>query len=118
MLGIICEAFATGEISSENSKLYDFPTIPLSTKPVQNPIPFWYPGSPITAGRHGMNLMWPVPIDQAAHDLYVETWNVDPGDTHRVDGPDPCYVSAAPWCWQSVRRRASRSTSFVARWVV
>ncbi len=88
VLGIICEAFANGEMSSENSKFYDFPTIPLSTKPVQNPIPFWYPGSPITAGRHGMNLMWPGPIDQAAHDLYVETWNAHRGDTHRVDGPD------------------------------
>ena len=65
VLGIICDAFATGEISSENSKFYDFPTIPMSTKPVQDPIPFWYPGSPVTAGRHGMNLMWPGPIDQA-----------------------------------------------------
>ena len=46
VLGIICDAFATGEISSENSKYYDFPTIPMSTKPVQNPIPFWYPGNP------------------------------------------------------------------------
>ena len=75
VLGIICDAFATGEISSENSKFYDFPTIPMSTKPVQDPIPFWYPGSPVTAGRHGMNLMWPGPIDQASYDLYVETWN-------------------------------------------
>ena len=88
VLGIICDAFATGEISSENSKFYDFPTIPMSTKPVQNPIPFWYPGSPVTAGRHGMNLMWPGPIDQASYDLYVETWNAHKGDTHRVDGPD------------------------------
>jgi alkanesulfonate monooxygenase SsuD/methylene tetrahydromethanopterin reductase-like flavin-dependent oxidoreductase (luciferase family) len=88
VLGIICDAFATGEISSENSKFYDFPTIPMSTKPVQNPIPFWYPGSPVTAGRHGMNLMWPGPIDQASHDLYVETWNAHKGDTHRVDGPN------------------------------
>ena len=88
VLGIICDAFATGEISSENSKFYDFPTIPMSTKPVQNPIPFWYPGSPVTAGRHGMSLMWPGPIDQASHDLYVETWHAHKGDTHRVDGPN------------------------------
>jgi hypothetical protein len=60
----------------------------MSTKPVQQPIPFWYPGSPVTAGRHGMNLMWPGPIDQASHDLYVETWHAHKGDTHRVDGPD------------------------------
>ena len=88
VLGIICDAFATDEISSENSKFYDFPTIPMSTKPVQNPIPFWYPGSPVTAGRHGMSLMWPGPIDQASHDLYVETWHAHKGDTHRVDGPE------------------------------
>jgi alkanesulfonate monooxygenase SsuD/methylene tetrahydromethanopterin reductase-like flavin-dependent oxidoreductase (luciferase family) len=88
ILGIICEAFATGQISSENSKFYDFQTIPLSTKPVQDPIPFWYPGSPVTAGRHGMNLMWPGPIDKASHDLYVETWNAHRGDTHRMDGPN------------------------------
>jgi alkanesulfonate monooxygenase SsuD/methylene tetrahydromethanopterin reductase-like flavin-dependent oxidoreductase (luciferase family) len=88
VLGIICDAFATGEISSENSKFYDFPTIPMSTKPVQTPIPFWYPGSPVTAGRHGMSLMWPGPIDQASHDLYVETWHAHQGDTHRVDGPN------------------------------
>ena len=88
ILGIICDAFANGEISSENSKFYDFPTIPMSTTPVQNPIPFWYPGNPVTAGRHGMNPMWPGPIDQNAHDLYVETWNAHKGDTHRVDGPD------------------------------
>ena len=87
VLGIICNAFATGEISSEGSVYYDFPTIPMSTKPVQNPIPFWYPGSPVTAGRHGMNLMWPGPIDKASYDVYVETWNAHRGDTHRVDGP-------------------------------
>ncbi len=86
-LGIICHAFRTGEISSEASTYYDFPTIPMSTKPVQDPIPFWYPGSPVTAGRHGMNLMWPGPIDRAAYDLYVETWHAHQGDTHRVDGP-------------------------------
>ncbi|HEY4608639.1 MAG TPA: LLM class flavin-dependent oxidoreductase [Ilumatobacteraceae bacterium] len=88
ILGIMCDAFATGEISSANSKFYDFPTIPMSTKPVQETIPFWYPGSPVTAGRHGMNLMWPGPIDKASHDLYVETWMAHKGDTHRVDGPN------------------------------
>ena len=87
-LGIICDAFATGEISSANSTFYDFPTVPLSTKPLQDPIPFWYPGSPVTAGRHGMNLMWPGPIDQRAYDLYVETWHKHKGDTMRLDGPN------------------------------
>ena len=32
--------------------------------------------------------MWPGPIDQASHDLYVETWHAHAGDTHRVDGPN------------------------------
>lgn len=87
-LGIMCRAFETGEISSEDSQFHDFPTIPMSTRPVQDHIPFWYPGSPVTAGRHGMNLMWPGPIDREAYDLYVETWYAHRGDTHRVDGPD------------------------------
>ena len=87
-LGIICDALATGEISSANSTYYDFPTAPLSTKPFQNPIPFWYPGSPATAGRHGMSLMWPGPIDEGAYDLYVETWHEHRGETLRLDGPD------------------------------
>jgi alkanesulfonate monooxygenase SsuD/methylene tetrahydromethanopterin reductase-like flavin-dependent oxidoreductase (luciferase family) len=88
VLGIICDAFANDEISSENSQFYDFPTIPLSTKPFQNPIPFWYPGNPVTAGRHGMNLMWPGPINQQAYDVYVEAWHKHKGDTVRLDGPN------------------------------
>jgi len=87
-LGIICDALATGEISSANSQFHDFPPVPMVTKPLQNPIPFWYPGSPVTAGRHGMNLMWPGPIDQEAYDTYVEHWNRHKGDTLRVDGPN------------------------------
>ncbi|HEV7134296.1 MAG TPA: LLM class flavin-dependent oxidoreductase [Gaiellaceae bacterium] len=87
-LGIICDAFATGEISSANSRFHDFPAMPLATKPLQDPIPFWYPGNPVTAGRHGMSLMWPGPIAQEAYDLYVETWAKHRGDTLRVDGPD------------------------------
>jgi alkanesulfonate monooxygenase SsuD/methylene tetrahydromethanopterin reductase-like flavin-dependent oxidoreductase (luciferase family) len=62
--------------------------MPLATKPLQDPIPFWYPGNPVTAGRHGMSLMWPGPIAQEAYDLYVETWAKHRGDTLRVDGPD------------------------------
>jgi alkanesulfonate monooxygenase SsuD/methylene tetrahydromethanopterin reductase-like flavin-dependent oxidoreductase (luciferase family) len=87
VLGIICDAFATGEISSANSTHYDFPTVPLATKPFQDPIPFWYPGSPVRAGRYGMNLMWPGPIDQDSYDIYVETWHKHKGDRIRVDGP-------------------------------
>jgi alkanesulfonate monooxygenase SsuD/methylene tetrahydromethanopterin reductase-like flavin-dependent oxidoreductase (luciferase family) len=87
-LGIICRALATGEISSEGSAYHDFPTAPLATTPVQDPIPFWYPGNPATAGRYGMSLMWPGPIDQQAYDTYVEAWNDHKGDPVRFDGPD------------------------------
>lgn len=87
-LGIICDALATGEISSASSAYHDFPTMPLSTPPFQSAIPFWYPGNPVTAGRHGMNLMCAGPIDQQTYDLYVERWHAHKGDTLRVDGPD------------------------------
>jgi alkanesulfonate monooxygenase SsuD/methylene tetrahydromethanopterin reductase-like flavin-dependent oxidoreductase (luciferase family) len=87
-LAIICDALATGEISSANSAYYDFPTVPLSTKPFQDSIPFWYPGNPVTAGRHGMSLMCAGPVEQSTYDVYVETWHKHKGDTIRVDGPD------------------------------
>jgi alkanesulfonate monooxygenase SsuD/methylene tetrahydromethanopterin reductase-like flavin-dependent oxidoreductase (luciferase family) len=87
-LGIICDALATGEISSANSTYHDFPTMPLATTPFQDAIPFWYPGNPVTAGRHGMSLMCAGPIDQKTYDVYVETWHKHKGDTMRVDGPD------------------------------
>jgi alkanesulfonate monooxygenase SsuD/methylene tetrahydromethanopterin reductase-like flavin-dependent oxidoreductase (luciferase family) len=87
-LAIICDALATGEISSASSKYHDFPTMPLSTPPFQTSIPFWYPGNPVTAGRHGMNLMCAGPIDQETYDIYVEKWHAHRGDTMRVDGPD------------------------------
>jgi alkanesulfonate monooxygenase SsuD/methylene tetrahydromethanopterin reductase-like flavin-dependent oxidoreductase (luciferase family) len=87
-LGIICNAFRSGEISSEGSAYHAFPTVPLATKPLQNPIPFWYPGNPAMAGRYGMNLMWPGPIDQRAYDVYAEAWHEHRGGTLRVDGPD------------------------------
>jgi alkanesulfonate monooxygenase SsuD/methylene tetrahydromethanopterin reductase-like flavin-dependent oxidoreductase (luciferase family) len=87
-LGIICNAFASGEISSAGSVYHDFPTVPLSTGPLQDPIPFWYPGSPVTAGRHGMSLMSAGPIAQSAYDLYVEQWEQHRGGTLRLDGAD------------------------------
>ncbi len=87
-LGIICDALATGEISSANSTFHDFPTVPLLTKPLQQPIPFWYPGNPVTAGRHGMNLMWPTAIDQTSYDVYVDAWQNHKSDTLRLEGPE------------------------------
>jgi alkanesulfonate monooxygenase SsuD/methylene tetrahydromethanopterin reductase-like flavin-dependent oxidoreductase (luciferase family) len=87
-LGIICNAFATGEISSEGSAYHDFPAIPLATKPLQSPIPFWYPGNPVVAGRHGMSLMCAGPVPQATYDAYLESWEKHKGGTLRLDGPD------------------------------
>ncbi|HEY1365923.1 MAG TPA: LLM class flavin-dependent oxidoreductase [Gaiellaceae bacterium] len=87
-LRIICDALATGEISSANSKFHDFPSMPLATEPLQRPIPFWYPGSPVVAGRHGMQLMWPGPIDPEARELYVDTWHRHKDDPVRFDGPE------------------------------
>ena len=86
-LAIISRALKTGEISSEGSKYHDFRTMPMSTLPVQEHIPFWYPGSPVTAGKFGLNLMWPGPISQEAYDLYAETWYAHQGDEVRLDAP-------------------------------
>jgi alkanesulfonate monooxygenase SsuD/methylene tetrahydromethanopterin reductase-like flavin-dependent oxidoreductase (luciferase family) len=87
-LGILCNAFETGEISSAGSVYHDFPTAPLATKPFQDPIPFWYPGNPVTAGRHGMSLMCAGGVPQASYDAYVENWERHRDDTLRLDGPD------------------------------
>ncbi len=87
-LGIICNALATGEISSAGSVYHDFPSAPLSTRPFQDPIPFWYPGNPVTAGRHGMSLMCAGHVPQDTYDAYVESWERHRGDTLRLDGPD------------------------------
>ena len=87
VLGIVCRALRTGEISAEGSRFYDFRTMPMSTKPVQAHIPFWYPGSPTTAGRFGLNLMWPGPIPQEVYDVYAEAWHRHAGDDVRMEAP-------------------------------
>ncbi len=87
VLGLIERALSGGEISSDGSRFYDFPPMPLSTKPFQDRIPFWYPGNPTTAGRHGMSLMWPEKIDQAAYEQYIEAWHEHKGEGIRLDGP-------------------------------
>jgi alkanesulfonate monooxygenase SsuD/methylene tetrahydromethanopterin reductase-like flavin-dependent oxidoreductase (luciferase family) len=87
VLGIIERALRTGEISTEESRFYDFPSMPLQTKPFQERIPFWYPGSPQTAGRHGMSLMWPGKIDQPSYEQYVAAWHGHKDDYIRMDGP-------------------------------
>jgi alkanesulfonate monooxygenase SsuD/methylene tetrahydromethanopterin reductase-like flavin-dependent oxidoreductase (luciferase family) len=87
VLGIISRALKSGEISAEGSKYYDFRTMPMATLPVQEHIPFWYPGSPVTAGKFGLNLMWPGPIDAESYALYVDTWNAHKNDEIRMDAP-------------------------------
>ena len=87
VLGIICRALRTGEISAEGSKYYRFRTMPMSTMPVQQHIPFWYPGNPVTAGRFGLNLMWPGPVDQEVYDVYAGAWYAHKDDPVRLDGP-------------------------------
>jgi alkanesulfonate monooxygenase SsuD/methylene tetrahydromethanopterin reductase-like flavin-dependent oxidoreductase (luciferase family) len=88
VLGIICRALRSGEISSEGSKFYDFRTMPMATPPVQEHIPFWYPGNPVTAGRFGLNLMWPGPVPREVFDLYSESWYAHKDDDVRLDAPD------------------------------
>jgi alkanesulfonate monooxygenase SsuD/methylene tetrahydromethanopterin reductase-like flavin-dependent oxidoreductase (luciferase family) len=87
ILGIVARALRTGEVSAEGSKYYSFRTMPMATLPVQQHIPFWYPGSPVTAGRFGLNLMWPGPIPKDVYDLYVETWHAHAGDDVRLEAP-------------------------------
>jgi alkanesulfonate monooxygenase SsuD/methylene tetrahydromethanopterin reductase-like flavin-dependent oxidoreductase (luciferase family) len=87
-LGIICNALASGEISSAGSVYHDFPSVPLAARPFQDPIPFWYPGNPVTAGRHGMSLMCAGGVPQTTYDAYVENWDKHRADTLRLDGPD------------------------------
>ena len=45
-------------------------------------------GNPTTAGRYGMNLMWPGPISQEAYDAYLEAWEKYKGERIRLDGPN------------------------------
>jgi alkanesulfonate monooxygenase SsuD/methylene tetrahydromethanopterin reductase-like flavin-dependent oxidoreductase (luciferase family) len=87
VLGIIQRALRTGEVSAEGSKYYDFRTMPMATLPVQEYIPFWYPGNPVTAGRFGLNLMWPGPIDEESYGVYVEAWNQHKSDDVRLEAP-------------------------------
>ena len=61
--------------------------MPMATLPVQEHIPFWYPGNPVTAGRFGLNLMWPGPVPREVFDLYNESWYAHIDDDVRLDGP-------------------------------
>lgn len=87
-LGIIHRALRTGEVSSEGSRFHDFPPMPMAPKPFQERIPFWYPGSPQTAGEYGMSLMWPGKISEEAYEQYLEAWEAHKGGPIRMEGPD------------------------------
>lgn len=88
VLGIVVRALETGEISSEHSRFFDFPTMPMATLPFQEHIPFWYPGSPQIAGRYGMSLMWPGKISQEAYEQYIGAWHDHEGGDIRLEGPN------------------------------
>jgi alkanesulfonate monooxygenase SsuD/methylene tetrahydromethanopterin reductase-like flavin-dependent oxidoreductase (luciferase family) len=87
-LGLILTGLRTGVVEGVGPH-YTFPKIDVSMAPFQKPNPpFWYPGNPVTAGKFGLNLLWPGPIPQDAYDLYVKTWNEYAGSPIRADGPD------------------------------
>ncbi len=93
------------------------PTVPLATKPFQDPIPFWYPGSPVTAGRHGMSLMWPGPIDEQAYESSTSRRGASTRATRcELTARTASRESAARCCLRSPRRRPRRSTSPAAAW--
>ena len=88
-LTLILQGLRTGRgPTRRGGKHFSFPPIDVSMSTYQQPNPpFWYPGNPVTAGRFGMNLMWPGPIPQDVYDLYVQTWNECAGGPVRADGP-------------------------------
>ncbi len=87
-LAIILEGLQTGKVEARERQHYNFPPITFAMSPVQAPNPpMWYPGNPVVAGRHGLNLVWPGPIPKEAYDLYVETWEKHKDDPVRADRP-------------------------------
>jgi alkanesulfonate monooxygenase SsuD/methylene tetrahydromethanopterin reductase-like flavin-dependent oxidoreductase (luciferase family) len=87
-LGLILTGLRTGTVEGKGPH-YNFPSIDVSMSPYQKPNPpFWYPGNPVTAGKFGLNLLWPGPIPQEAHDLYIKTWKDNKGSAIRADAPD------------------------------
>ena len=87
-LTLILQGLRTGRVDPEGGKHYSFPPIDVSMSPYQLPNPpFWYPGNPVTAGRFGLNLMWPGPIPQEAYDVYVRNWHEFADGPVRADRP-------------------------------
>jgi alkanesulfonate monooxygenase SsuD/methylene tetrahydromethanopterin reductase-like flavin-dependent oxidoreductase (luciferase family) len=87
-LGLILQGLRTGKVDGTAGKHYDFPPIDVNMAPYQHPNPpFWYPGNAITAGKYGLNLVWPGPIVQETYDLYVRTWDEYADSEVRADAP-------------------------------
>ncbi len=88
-LEVVIGGLKNGVLSSADNEFYDFPDMPVAMFPYQRPNPpFWYPGNPEVAGKYGMNLMWPGPIDEESYGKYVDAWDKYKGDELRVDRPD------------------------------
>jgi alkanesulfonate monooxygenase SsuD/methylene tetrahydromethanopterin reductase-like flavin-dependent oxidoreductase (luciferase family) len=86
-LELILQGLRSGVVAG-TGKHYQFPEISVSSAPFQKPNPpFWYPGNPVTAGKFGLNLLWPGPIPQEAFDLYIETWHANVGGEIRAEAP-------------------------------
>ena len=87
-LTLILQGLQTGRVDPQGAKHYHFPPIDVSMAPYQRPNPpLWYPGNPVTAGKFGMNLMWPGPIPSEAYEVYVQNWNDLAGGPVRADAP-------------------------------
>ena len=86
-LTLILQGLRTGRVDPTGGKHYSFPPIDvsMSTLPAAEPAVL-VSGNPVTAGRFGLNLMWPGPIPQEAYDLYVQTWHEFAGAPVRADG--------------------------------
>ena len=117
ILGIVQRSLANGEISSEGSRFYDFPPVPLSTKPLQERIPFWYPGQPPdrraprdepdVAGQDRRGRLRAVPRRRGrSTETAKSAWTA----------PATGRVSATACCWRSRRPSARPATSPSAAW--
>jgi alkanesulfonate monooxygenase SsuD/methylene tetrahydromethanopterin reductase-like flavin-dependent oxidoreductase (luciferase family) len=86
-LALILTGLRNGRVDADG-RHYRFPPIDVTLSPLQTPNPpFWYPGNPVTAGRFGLNLVWPGPIPADAYDLYRQTWADNAANPVRAEAP-------------------------------
>ncbi len=112
VLGIIHRALRSGEISAEGSKYYDFRTMPMATLPVQQHIPFWYPGQ----SGHGRQVRTQPDVAGTDRPASRTRSMSTPGTHTRTTRsgwrrPTPSPASGARCCWRSPTPRPKRSTS-------